>query len=85
MTKALSLDEIGIETGTDKSSMHHGYLDFYEMFFETLRDKPVRILEIGVLGGASVMMWEEILPLWNSGRGRYRFDRHSVPDKKNQD
>lgn len=60
MTKSLlSLDEIGLRTGTDKASVGHGYLDFYERFFEKLRDKPIKILEIGVLGGASVKMWAQ--------------------------
>ena len=62
MDEALSLDEIGLETGTDKASSHHGYLDFYERFFERLRNKPIKILEIGVLEGASVRMWERYFP-----------------------
>lgn len=55
------LDEIGLETGTDKSSRGHGYLDFYE---RTLRGqwKIDRILEIGVGEGASLVMWREFLP-----------------------
>ena len=62
MSEAFSLDEIGLETGTDKASSHHGYLEFYERFFERLRNKPIKILEIGVLEGASVRMWERYFP-----------------------
>jgi hypothetical protein len=62
VSEAPSLDEIGLETGTDKASSHHGYLDFYDRFFEKLRGRPVRILEIGVLQGASVKMWETYFP-----------------------
>jgi hypothetical protein len=62
VSEALSLDEIGLETGTDKASTHHGYLEFYERFFEKLRHKPIKILEIGVLQGASVKMWEKYFP-----------------------
>ncbi len=62
MSEALSLDEIGLETGTDKASTHHGYLEFYERFFEKLRGNSVTILEIGVLQGASMQMWEKYFP-----------------------
>ena len=62
MSVIQSLDDIGLETGTDKASTHHGYLAFYERFFEKLRDRPIRILEIGVLQGASVKMWEKYFP-----------------------
>jgi hypothetical protein len=34
-------------------------LVFYDTFLETIRHKPVRILEIGVLGGASVRTWRD--------------------------
>ncbi len=56
-----TLDDIGLETGTDKSSLHHGYLAHYE---QALRDLPKidRILEIGVHRGASLRMWREFLP-----------------------
>jgi hypothetical protein len=57
-----SLDEIGRKAGTDKSSAHHDYLQFYERFFSTLRDSPINLLEVGVFHGASLRMWEEYFP-----------------------
>lgn len=54
-----TLDEIGIKHGTDKSSIHHNYLVFYEKFLEKFRFETIKILEIGVLEGRSLKMWEE--------------------------
>ncbi len=53
------LDAIGLRHGTDKASQHHNYLSFYETFFADLKDKEIAILEIGVLGGASLRTWGE--------------------------
>lgn len=59
MTESQSLDTIGQKHGTDKASIHHNYLEFYEGFFRPLRDKTLTVLEIGVLNGASLKTWEE--------------------------
>ncbi len=53
------LEEIGRSYGTDKSSLGHGYLDFYERFLRQLRFSEVRLLELGVQGGPSLRMWKE--------------------------
>jgi RHS repeat-associated protein len=58
----MTLDEIGLKFGTDKSSIYHNYLSFYERFFERYRDEPIKLLEIGVAGGASLAMWNEYFP-----------------------
>ena len=57
-----SLDSIGLRYGTDKSSLHHDYLDFYDRFLSPLRLEPICILEIGVWYGASLSMWAEYFP-----------------------
>lgn len=44
--------------GTDKGSAH-SYVDVYEDIFCDLRDKPVRMLEIGVCSGGSTAVWSE--------------------------
>jgi hypothetical protein len=57
-----SLDALGLKFGTDKSSREHDYLSFYEVFFEGIRQSRTNVLEIGVLFGASLRMWEEYFP-----------------------
>jgi hypothetical protein len=47
--------------GTDKAS-EHSYLPVYEEVLESLREKPVRLLEIGIWKGRSLLMWAEWLP-----------------------
>jgi len=57
-----SLDAIGIHFGTDKSSRHHDYLNFYEQTFARRRHEPLTLLEIGVFNGASLRTWREYFP-----------------------
>lgn len=54
-----TLNEIGLECGTDKSTMTHCYLDTYEKYLGELRDKEFTMLEIGVAAGNSLRMWRE--------------------------
>lgn len=65
-----TLDELGIEHGTDKATIyphgrsHHGYTIKYDEILSPLRDKPIRMLEIGICmegsaGGHSVRMWRD--------------------------
>ena len=58
----MNLDEIGLKQGTDKASDQNGFLEFYERFFSERRFEELEILEIGVLGGASLRTWEEYFP-----------------------
>lgn len=62
MGEASPLDAIGVRHGTDKSSLGHDYLSFYENYFSPLRTRRIKLLEIGVANGASVKMWEEYFP-----------------------
>lgn len=55
---AAHLDDIATACGTDKSPAYHNYSSFYHQLFSPLRHKPVNMLEIGVLGGNSLCMWE---------------------------
>ncbi len=52
------LDNLGLNTGTDKSSTKHNYLDKYEMFLKLLKGKRICLLEIGVFNGESLQMWK---------------------------
>ena len=58
-----SLHELALEAKTDKASNGHAYTAVYEPLFEPFRDLPVRILEIGVLHGASLALWRDYFPL----------------------
>ena len=56
------LHDIGKFYGTDKADERHSFylsfLDVYERYFEPMRDKPIRVLEIGVKKGSSLRMWK---------------------------
>lgn len=54
-----SLDSLGLEYGTDKSSISHAYTKIYEKYFSPLKEKPLRFLEIGFFQGNSAHMWEK--------------------------
>lgn len=56
------LDEIAIKYGTDKSSHNHNYCNKYEKYFKFDRNSSIKMLEIGVLDGASVNIWSEFYP-----------------------
>lgn len=55
----MTLDELSVKYGTDKGSLKHHYMEFYE---QNLPKNPKRLLEIGVLDGASIRMWHEWFP-----------------------
>jgi hypothetical protein len=55
----MTLDELSVKYGTDKGSLKHHYMEFYE---QQLPKNPKKLLEIGVLDGASIKMWREWLP-----------------------
>lgn len=73
MCGGLSLDQIALKHGTDKSSGYregdgaygHYYTRYYEKYFEGLRDKSIRLLEVGFYHGSSARMWEEYFPRAN--------------------
>jgi hypothetical protein len=58
-----TLDQIFIETGTDKASVHqtgaHDYARHYDRIFTHLREEEFKFLEIGVGGGESIRGWLE--------------------------
>jgi len=51
-----SLRSLFLQSGTDKG-WYHGFERYYEPFLERLRDKPVRLVEIGVEDGQSMEAW----------------------------
>lgn len=54
----MTLTEIGIKYNTDKAT-YHRYTDIYDRVLSHLREVNVKLLEIGVLYGSSIKMWEE--------------------------
>jgi demethylmacrocin O-methyltransferase len=52
----IDLTELAIRTGTDKWG-RHWYTSNYVRYFGTLRDRNVRVLEIGCDDGESLRMW----------------------------
>lgn len=55
----MTLDEIALKYGTDKSSKFHGYTEKYDLHFSKLRSKELKVLEIGIQNGFSMKMWKE--------------------------
>jgi len=63
----MTLNEIALLYGTDKATAHpkikgHCYTPHYEKFFEALRHKEIKLLEIGVGGGESIQTWLQYFP-----------------------
>jgi len=46
---------------TDKGKRHpfqrHFYMDIYDRLFSPLKDKPIKIFELGISRGASIQLW----------------------------
>lgn len=38
------------------------YFDIYELYFEQFRQRPINLLELGVLGGKSLKVWKAYFP-----------------------
>ncbi len=48
-------------TGCDKGTVH-SYVEVYEELFAPYRETARRVVEIGIMGGHSLRMWEEYFP-----------------------
>ncbi len=55
------LDRLAGDT-TDKASSGHGFLEFYERFFQPIKNSATKIFEIGISEGASLVLWEKYFP-----------------------
>ena len=53
-----TLQQIFSRTGGDKGSVH-SYIEAYEDIFPLYRNTARKVLEIGLLNGESLLMWEE--------------------------
>ena len=52
------MDRLALVAGTDKGSSFHNYTEIYSKYFASLKDKPIKFLEIGIYKGNSVKLWE---------------------------
>lgn len=59
---ASTLSDLCDQYRTDKCATHHNYVELYDTFFQPMRSRAERVLEIGVYRGVSVQMWEEYFP-----------------------
>jgi len=55
----LEMDKIALEAGTDKSSAIHNYTKVYSHYFNSIKDKNFKFLEVGIYKGNSVKFWEK--------------------------
>jgi len=55
----MTLNDICLKYGTDKGSNLHNYSEKYNSYFEKIRHKKLKILEIGIQNGFSLKTWEE--------------------------
>ncbi|MFI2372078.1 hypothetical protein [Streptomyces sp. NPDC018833] len=67
--RPVHLTDLAVRHGTDKWSFLHQYTQHYQRHFAPLRDRRVKICEIGVggygdaeAGGGSLSMWKEFFP-----------------------
>jgi hypothetical protein len=56
-----NLADIAGRYDTDKA-VHSHYLRNYEHYFGTLRDEEVRLLELGIKQGGSLLLWRDYFP-----------------------
>ena len=54
---AITLEPLG-----DKGSNWHNYTKIYSLYFAPIKNEPLRLLEIGIYKGASVILWENYFP-----------------------
>ena len=62
--KELTLNQLGKKYKTDKINEHHSfagknYLDVYDMYLSTLKNKAVKMLEIGIREGSSLRTFRD--------------------------
>lgn len=55
----LTFDEIAQKHLADKSSLYHGYSEHYAHRFFSIRNEPIRLLEMGIQFGQSMKLWLE--------------------------
>eukprot|EP00937_MAST-01D_sp_MAST-1D-sp2_P002919 g2919.t1 len=62
LPKLGDLHRMAIACGTDKGLAEHAFTLAYAQYFEPLRERDLRVLEIGVRGGSSLQLWHAYFP-----------------------
>lgn len=62
ISKPNELDNLAIKYNSDKKPGEHNYTKTYFHYFSKIKDKKIKLLEIGVLKGASIKMWKDFFP-----------------------
>ncbi len=62
MLSGSELNDIFDKNGSDKGRNCHHYGRVYDFLLQRLRDRPIKILEIGVYNGASLCSWADYFP-----------------------
>ena len=57
MSEIKNLKSIAEIYKSDK--IEHGYIQNYESYFEKIRDEKLKILEIGIADGISLLTWSD--------------------------
>jgi demethylmacrocin O-methyltransferase len=57
MTENKNLNILAESYKTDK--LEHGYIKIYEKYFESIKDKNLKVLELGIADGKSLLMWSD--------------------------
>lgn len=83
----MTLDQIGLKHGTDKSSACHDYLHIYERYFKRFKMydavvSELKLLEIGIAGGASLRTWSDYFTDFNGSQGRIFGVDHNIESVK---
>ena len=57
MNKENDLKKISLLYNSDK--IEHGYIDIYHAYFKEIKDEKLKILEIGIADGYSLLTWSD--------------------------
>jgi len=89
LNNSSELCELGKRYDTDKSSQRsnvtnlrhcHPYTVFYDGLFKSKRNEHLKIAELGILDGASLLMWKEYFP--NSEIYGFEYNTHLIDEFK---
>ena len=55
----MNIQELTVKYNLDKSGKLHDYGRFYDFFFQSKKNEPIKLLEIGIHLGDSLRMWKD--------------------------